>query len=117
MSSCANGTDPRNFPRANPSKRARRPRAHVVTTADMRPTMHRIILVLCTILCVSPVAALIEISSGNNPVADQDWPAGSLDVANAKNRLGYWVGPPFGGGEYHFAFRGDTQALANAVSA
>jgi hypothetical protein len=26
-------------------------------------------------------------------------------VADLPSRLGYWVGPPFGGGEYHFSYR------------
>jgi hypothetical protein len=74
-------------------------------------------VVLTIITLLAPRAsALIEVSEGNAPVENHyGWPAGTLEVVNLDNRLGYWVGPPFGGGEYHFEFRGDTDALQRTL--
>jgi hypothetical protein len=55
------------------------------------------------------------VGKGNAPVADSGWPAGALDVANLKTRIGWWEGPPFGGGEWCFLYRGDTAALEEAI--
>jgi hypothetical protein len=56
--------------------------------------------------CLCPAAhALIEVADGNQPVGNRGWPTGSEFVADLPSRLGYWVGPPFGGGEYHFSYR------------
>ncbi len=41
---------------------------------------------------------------GNRPIEDRGWPIGSVQVANLPGRLGYWEGPPFGGGEYCFLY-------------
>jgi hypothetical protein len=49
--------------------------------------------------------ALITGEHGNRPVEDKGWPPGSAKVANMEGRLGYWEGPPFGGGEHHFLYR------------
>ena len=49
--------------------------------------------------------ALILVNHGNRPVENLGWPLGCEKVANLPGRLGYWEGPPFGGGEYHFEFR------------
>lgn len=49
--------------------------------------------------------ALIEVVEGNRPVENSGWPLGAEKVANLPSRLGYWVGPPFGGGEWHFLYR------------
>jgi len=49
--------------------------------------------------------ALITGEDGNRPVINRGWPDGSLELANLPSRLGYWEGPPFGGGEYHFLYR------------
>jgi hypothetical protein len=62
--------------------------------------------------------ALITGSHGNRPVPDHDhgWRAGTLDVANLTERLGYWEGPPFGGGEFHFLYRcADTDQFNKAL--
>jgi hypothetical protein len=63
------------------------------------------------------VQALITGGYGNAPVSDRDWPSGSLAIANHKNRLGWWEGPPFGGGQYTFSFRGDAAAFNEALQA
>ena len=62
-------------------------------------------------------SALIMTGRGNDPVHDAGWPEGALAVANLKSRVGWWEGPPFGGGEWHFLYRGDTAAFQNALTA
>lgn len=65
-------------------------------------------------LMCSAAEALIMVGKGE-PVTDQNWPAGSLDVANLKTRIGWWEGPPFGGGQWNFQYRGDTKAFQEAL--
>jgi protocatechuate 3,4-dioxygenase beta subunit len=61
-------------------------------------------------------AALITGGFGNDPVQDHGWPAGSLELANLESRVGWWEGPPFGGGMYVFLYRvKDTAALNQAL--
>ena len=64
---------------------------------------------------VSPATALIMSGHGNDPVRDSNWPAGALAVANLKTRIGWWEGPPFGGGRYVFEYQGDNKALQEAI--
>lgn len=54
---------------------------------------------------------------GDNPVEDEGWPEGALAVANLKSRVGWWEGPPFGGGEWQFLYRGDTETFGQALAA
>jgi len=61
--------------------------------------------------------ALIQTGKGNKPVTDPGWPAGAVGVANLPARIGWWEGPPFGGGEWHFEFKGDTAAFQEALDA
>jgi len=42
---------------------------------------------------------------GSDPIRDRGWWAGTVEVANLSTRFGWWEGPPFGGGEYHFLYR------------
>jgi 5-hydroxyisourate hydrolase-like protein (transthyretin family) len=63
------------------------------------------------VLISTGVQALITGGYGNDPLADRDWPAGTLAIANHKSRLGWWEGPPFGGGKYTFLYRGDAKAF------
>src|SRR6266550_298786 len=60
-------------------------------------------------------ASLFMVGKGNAPVADSGWPAGALNVANLKTRVGWWEGPPFGGGEWSFLYRGDAGDLNQAL--
>ena len=54
----------------------------------------------CAML-LQPGATFALIMTGKGePVTDAGWPAGALAVANLKSRLGWWEGPPFGGGEW-----------------
>lgn len=49
---------------------------------------------------------LITGGEGNDPMEhDPGFPTGALEVANLKSRLGFYQGPPFGGGEYHFSYQ------------
>ena len=64
---------------------------------------------------VRPAGALIEVGRGNRPVADRNWRLGAVEVANLESRVGWWVGPPFGGGNYSFLYRGDTEAFNEAL--
>lgn len=60
---------------------------------------------------------LIVVGRGNDPVRDNNWPGGSLDVANLKVRVRWWEGPPYGGGQHQFLYRGDTAAFQAAIDA
>ncbi|MHC1764369.1 MAG: hypothetical protein AB9869_08685 [Verrucomicrobiia bacterium] len=64
-----------------------------------------------------PAQALILTGRGNQPVPDHGWPVGAVEVANLPSRIGWWEGPPFGGGEWHFEYRGDTQDFEQALAA
>ena len=55
-------------------------------------------------LLPNAVYALIEVCYGNRPTQNMGWPTGAEAVANLPSRLGYMVGPPFGGGEYYFNY-------------
>jgi len=68
------------------------------------------------ILIFSTTASgLIMVGLGNDPVKDNNWPAGSLEVANLKTRVGWWEGPPFGGGQHQFLYRGNAAAFQQAL--
>jgi hypothetical protein len=72
---------------------------------------------MLTLTAPTPSRALIMVGRGNTPVSDVGWPAGTLDVANLKTRVGWYEGPPFGGGEWCFLYRGDLAALNEALKA
>ena len=83
----------------------------------LQPIRSGIIILLCAaILMPLSASALIMVGRGNDPVSDAGWPEGALTVANLKSRVGYWEGPPFGGGEWQFLYRGDTEALVQALT-
>ncbi|HEX8913799.1 MAG TPA: hypothetical protein VF796_15735, partial [Humisphaera sp.] len=73
--------------------------------------------VLVVLLAATAAHALIAVGRGNDPVPDRNWPAGSVAVANLKTRFGWWEGPPFGGGQTQFVYRGDTAAFQAALDA
>ena len=68
------------------------------------------------LLAPSPALALIQVGRGNVQVQDAGWPLGALDVANLKSRVGWWEGPPFGGGEWQFLYRGTTEEFVQALT-
>src|SRR3954462_1143600 len=65
----------------------------------------------------APTLAMIQVGKGNKPVRDDNWPANAVDVANLKTRVGWWEGPPFGGGQYEFLYRGTTADFNAALQA
>ena len=71
------------------------------------------IAALC-VLTTSPHADIMVVE-GNKAANDQNWPQGTLPLANMEIRLGYWEGPPFGGGQYQFLYRGKTKQFAEAL--
>ncbi len=65
-----------------------------------------LLIIFCVVFLFPKVGVcLITGEHGNRPVQDRGWPLGSVETANLPTRLGYWEGPPFGGGEYHFLYR------------
>ncbi|HEV3145557.1 MAG TPA: carboxypeptidase-like regulatory domain-containing protein [Gemmataceae bacterium] len=68
-------------------------------------------------LVASPQAfALIMGGEGNSPLPDPGWPKGAAAILNAKARIAYWEGPPFGGGQWHAECRGDAKALSDVLA-
>lgn len=74
------------------------------------------LLAFAASLLPSLASALILTGKGD-PVNDAGWPAGALTVANLKCRVGWWEGPPFGGGQWSFLYRGDDAAFAETLAA
>lgn len=72
-------------------------------------------LALCPVGTWSASAVIVS-EAGNRPVRDAGWPEGALAVANLQARIGWWEGPPFGGGEYHFVYQGNTLEFADALA-
>jgi hypothetical protein len=66
-------------------------------------------------LTAPPAMGIISVGKGNDPVHDPGWPAGSLAVANLKARVGWMEGPPFGGGNWTFFYRGGTEQLQETL--
>lgn len=75
-----------------------------------------VLVVVGLSLMASPAHALIQGGEGNKPVTDPGWPKGAADIFNHASRIAYWVGPPFGGGQWHAEYRGDAETL-NAILA
>ena len=73
------------------------------------------VAILLVLLLATAAQAMIMVGRGNDPVPDNRWPAGAVDVANLKTRLGWWEGPPFGGGQHNFQYRGGTAAFQQAL--
>jgi hypothetical protein len=72
---------------------------------------------LLTTALSAPAMALIEVDLGNRPAFDEHWPAGSLQLGNLPTRVGWWEGPPYGGGERCFMYRGNAADMQQAVDA
>jgi hypothetical protein len=80
--------------------------------------MRTVSLSLLILSCfLQPSHALILVGHGNDPVTDHGWPSNAVTVANLKSRTGWWEGPPFGGGEWHFEYVGDTATFQQALDA
>ena len=74
-----------------------------------------LVLVLGLLMLASPVEALILTGTGNQPVHDPGWPVGAVEVANLPSRIGWWEGPPFGGGEWHFEYPGQDRRVSTGA--
>ena len=66
-------------------------------------------------LVVAAAAQALITGGGTEPTRDSNWRAGAVDVANLKSRLAWWEGPPFGGGEYQFLYRGNSEQCQQAI--
>src|SRR2546423_1323564 len=71
-------------------------------------------LVLAWFILAGRARALIEVG-GKEPVHDQNWPAGTLDVANHKSRLVYHTGG-LAGAPLTFLYRGNTEILNDVLA-
>src|ERR1035438_3379874 len=67
------------------------------------------------LLMVVRTNALI-VSGTGSPTETNGWPEGAAAVSDLKSCVGWWEGPPFGGGEWHVQFRGDAKALNQALT-
>jgi hypothetical protein len=91
-------------------------RSKIVCAPSLFPPPVKFLLLLSLLFTCSALA-LIQVGRGNSPVRDPGWPVGAVDVANLKSRVGWWEGPPFGGGEWQFLYRGDTLSFKEALAA
>ena len=80
-----------------------------------RRTRLTLLFIFLTALFTPAASALITGGTGNDPVGDAGWPLGSVDVANLETRVGWWEGPPFGGGQYQFLYRGTSDDFNAAL--
>lgn len=69
-----------------------------------------------SLLIVLQVQALIQVGAGA-PRFDPGWPAGTTNYVALKSLVQWYEGPPFGGGEWVFQSRGNTEALQEAIDA
>lgn len=81
------------------------------------PLLGIALLAFCATISGPPAHAMIEVYVGGEPAHDPGWPDGALGLGNLDTRVGYWVGPPFGGGRTEFVYQGDTDAFADALAA
>lgn len=81
----------------------------------MQTILVRSLLTLFLVLYASVCQAfLIRGEKGNKLVNDPGWPMGAAKVFNTGNRVAWWEGPPFGGGQWHAECQGNAEAL-NAI--
>jgi len=65
-----------------------------------------VLVVFCMVfLFPKQCISLIISEHGNRPIEDRGWPVGCVEMVNLSSRLGWWEGPPFGGGQYQFLYR------------
>jgi hypothetical protein len=74
-----------------------------------------IVVFVVGLLLAARANALI-VSGMGSPTETNGWPEGATAVSNLKSCVGWWEGPPFGGGEWHIQFRGDEEALNQALT-
>src|SRR5215210_5649691 len=74
----------------------------------------RLILLACLTMVLASARVslgIIEIALGNDPVRDDNWPAGAVEVANLKTR----VAATNHSGLDQFLYRGDSAAFQQAL--
>lgn len=94
------------------------------TTRGLMPAHRRACSVSCTtilalgliLLTTQPALALITGGAGNSLLDDPGWPTGAAAVFNVAQRVAWWEGPPFGGGQWHAECRGNAEALNRALA-
>lgn len=70
------------------------------------------------LLLASQQHAFALIMGGSGPPHhDPGWPAGTFEAASVPSVVQWMEGPPFGGGQWIFSFRGDTDALNESLEA
>lgn len=73
------------------------------------------LLAYCALLLMTLLSsnsyALIEGGDGNDPVQDPGWPKGAAEIFNHKGRIAYWIGPPYGGGQWHAECKGNATVV------
>jgi hypothetical protein len=67
-------------------------------------------------LLIAMQAKALILSGTGSPTYTNGWPEGAAAVSNLKSCVGWWEGPPFGGGEWHMQFRGDTEAFMQVLT-
>lgn len=77
-----------------------------------------VLLVLVVVVAgqSSMAHALITGGVGNDPLELPNLQAGAAAVLNSKDRVAWWEGPPFGGGQYHAECRGDAKAFNQVLN-
>ena len=82
----------------------------------MKIKMKPSFLIYVTSLLMAVCANASIVSGTGSPTYTNGWPEGAATVSNLKSCVGWWEGPPFGGGEWHIQFRGDAEALNEALT-
>ena len=82
----------------------------------MKPGIKTIGLALVTGLLMVVRANALILSGTGSPTYTNGWPEGAATVSSLKSCVGWWEGPPFGGGEWHMQFRGDTEKFMQALT-
>ncbi|HEX4145607.1 MAG TPA: carboxypeptidase-like regulatory domain-containing protein [Pirellulales bacterium] len=77
----------------------------------MTRTLAGLVVIVLAALAPARASALITGGEGNDALADPGWPKGAAAIFNHPGRVAWWVGPPFGGGQWHAECRGDAKAL------
>jgi hypothetical protein len=88
--------------------------AHAQRHGRFRITAVALLAAAMTVVPLKSGYAFITGGKGNAPVPDPGWPKGAAKIFNDRERVAWWEGPPFGGGQWHAEGRGNAQVL-NAV--
>src|SRR5437762_2260091 len=88
----------------------------MTTRTGLRTGLVLLLAALAVAVTSQEAFALIFGREGNDPIRDPGWPAGAAAIVNVQSRIAYWVGPPFGGGQWHAECRGDAKALSAVLA-